>query len=354
MARPGVYLFTHIATQRHYVGMSWNVRKRIGGHARGESPRKFKAAINKYGRKAFLVVGLYYSLSVETDMLPQIEVDMIQAYASWGATGFNVMLGKGSVGPYSAEYAELVSVRFRALYGDEAWATQRKARLREDALARWADPEMRAMMLERSKNGTDRPETRAKLSASSTRMWKNPEKRQQIVASMKATLATPEAKARKSTPELVAHLKRISAAAWSDPDVVARHAAAQKIAANKPERIAAFSRAATEAWADPERRARQVASRIKRWEDTQARDAMSAKMKANDMRWINDGMILSRIKGCDPLPEGWAYGKGATATKGLVWINDRTKNRRIPKTDPIPDGWAAGVTTKGKPRSRKK
>lgn len=112
LSRPGGYLIRNIVNGKPYIGISGvktGIAGRIDGHKRGDSGRKFRNAVRKYGPGAFLVTPLFYVVGeVDKEWLQEVEADLIRDYDSV-ANGYNTVAAAGGVGPYGPEFGKIIS-----------------------------------------------------------------------------------------------------------------------------------------------------------------------------------------------------------------------------------------------------
>lgn len=90
--KAGVYLIQNLVNGKYYVGESGNVRERLQNHSFGQSPRKLRNAINKYGVANFLVIPVWYATVEEPDKSYQLglETDLIIEFDSIN-NGYNIL-----------------------------------------------------------------------------------------------------------------------------------------------------------------------------------------------------------------------------------------------------------------------
>lgn len=168
VARPGVYLITHIESDMKYVGASKNVAKRIWEHATGNGnvPQLYEV-IKQYSgkrshsrRHAFFIEPLYYTVDVNATRkegkLHSVEIAMIEFHNSINH-GWNL--------PHTdiaslARSPDAVAKRIRTE------ATQdTKDRRSAVMLARWSDIEYSSRVTASIREANVDPERNAKISA---------------------------------------------------------------------------------------------------------------------------------------------------------------------------------------------
>lgn len=183
---PGVYLITHLASGKVYVGVARNLSMRLYCHAHNGSPTRLKRAISKHGLGAFLIQPIFVSFSDDPFFLLSVEEALI---AEWDAikNGYNLVERDGRLGPVGPAFA----------------AHQREV--------------------------CSRPETRARRSVAAKKRMKNPEHRAWFIAAGREYWLTEEGRRLNSQrrteknqdPELEA--KRLAGlrAYQQRPDVIA-------------------------------------------------------------------------------------------------------------------------------------
>lgn len=242
---PGVYLLTHEASGRHYVGSSFDLKRRLTDHAFLASGQggtghesKINIALRTYGAGAFRATPLYYLYSLRQDLVSQQLADaehaLIECYDCI-LCGFNTF-----------------ATTLRAAWQDQNFrqhvaASRKTPTALVNRAAVFSSAEFKAKVSATSQVTWADPERRANASIQSTASWADPERRAAQSARLSAYLATEEGRAQRSA-------------------------------------------SATEANARPEVRA-------KHSENTSA------------LVWITDGTQATRIKIGAAIPEGWRLGR---------------------------------------------
>ena len=88
----GIYLITHIATGRKYVGQSENVGRRIAEHSYGNSTGEICRAVKEFGWAAFVAEVLETCDRCDLD---EAEARWVQAHDCLVPNGFNTMRPTG-------------------------------------------------------------------------------------------------------------------------------------------------------------------------------------------------------------------------------------------------------------------
>lgn len=258
--RPGVYTIRHIETGKVYVGASYNVHKRLQSHANGSDRLRLQRDIDRYGKSAFEVVPIYYSLDGTFAMLIA-EADAIENYDAINH-GYNYMTSSGdetfperhrqALRDFAAKNPEYH--RKRAL---ELWQTETFREARAAAFARPEVQRLRAIAFAK-------PEFLDRISESSLDRWADPNYHSKTSAAIRK--------------------------AWSDPELRQEHSERIRDALAKPEAKENQKRAAKEVNSRPEVKAK-------------LSNAIS------NLIWITDGNRNRRIPKYDAIPEGWRRGK---------------------------------------------
>jgi len=248
--RAGVYMLRHLLTGRAYIGISYNISKRIRQHA-GKSGKcsKIGKAIATFGRASFEAVPLYYALNGAIG-LAAAERELIQEFKTADG-GYNTNVAGRGAGPYGKRFCEIA----KAIQWTPALIEKRKRTLADRALVRRRG---RAISIAQS-----RPEVKAKMRARK-RAVITEEMRRAISDRMKASQNTEKAKRRVS---------RQTKSRSKDP---------------------AFRRT----WLPKLRAAAQ---------DPERRKKISS-FRAGGM-WINNGTRAAYLPANEQIPEGWKRGK---------------------------------------------
>ena len=141
----GIYLITHLASGRCYVGQSRNIEARWKQHRGGDSNRFLKRAVVKYGWDSF-----QFEVVEECplDQLNDREVFHINRLRSVSPEGFNLRAGGLQMAEISEETREAFRRANRKKAQDPDW--RRKQRQTARRLAQ--DPDWRRKQLEASRD----------------------------------------------------------------------------------------------------------------------------------------------------------------------------------------------------------
>lgn len=147
----GIYLITHRASGKRYVGQSVNIRGRWAEH-RSSNGSKLAAALKKHGPDAFTFEIV--------EPCPREELNDREAFYVWAfdcvsPKGYNLTTGGGQALKFSEEARAKLSQSLR-----NSEALKVGVRRRED------DPEKQARRLAAVREAVAAPEVRARLSAS--------------------------------------------------------------------------------------------------------------------------------------------------------------------------------------------
>ena len=251
LRRPGIYVIQHNLSGRRYVGISGDVARRIGEHARGRGGSgRLQDAIKADGAGNFTATPIYYSLGTAVG-LAAIEAKLIADYDSI-ENGYNTTAQGRGAGPYGPVFKRLLKEAIN------------KPGIKEARAATNALPETRARRTAALLKSHNDPEFRARHSAIHkalrTGSWLNaPEVREKI----KVAINKPEA--------LEARSKRMKEF-HADPAGKAKHLSAVRLANASPERNTKIS------------------------------------LSRKGLRWINNGVENRAIRETEP-PIGWRFGK---------------------------------------------
>ena len=152
----GIYLITHIASGRGYVGQSVDIESRFRDHLAGRGSVKLSRALKKYGPEAFEFRVLFVC---DREELNRREAEFIQQLNTLHPYGFNLIGGGGQPGAMSSE----TRARFR-----EAGRRRMEDPARREALAAarakaWRNPERRAIQRQVMLSVLSRPEVQQQL-----------------------------------------------------------------------------------------------------------------------------------------------------------------------------------------------
>lgn len=269
LSRAGAYGIYCIPSGKWYIGITGrSIAKRLREHCYSGDCKKLLNAIGKHGVDSFIAVPLYYCIANETTDLPCIEQELINIYAAFGKTGYNVTLSAGIIGPFGPEHGALVSAG-RKLH--------------------FANPANRLKHRERQKKSHARPEVRAKLSASLTEYFANPEARKKDGEAITKSHARPEVKA---------NISNAQRTRFADPQARAVTSAATKDAMARPDVIAKVSKASSRNWQNPDYRAKQSKSRSSgqksAWQNPEIRAQRTAAITAS---WQDPEVRVKRLAG---------------------------------------------------------
>lgn len=127
----GIYLLTHIATGRKYVGQSTNIRSRWTCHARGTTATKIGAAIFKHGWPAFKAEILELC---DFDQLNAAEMRWVSHYDCVAPKGFNLTTGGSLQTRYSDETkAKIAAANRLRVISEETREKMRNRTISEEA-----------------------------------------------------------------------------------------------------------------------------------------------------------------------------------------------------------------------------
>lgn len=249
--RSGVYVIRHLVTGRCYVGISADVARRVGEHARGRGGAgRLQDAIRAEGAGAFVIIPVFYTLA-GTIGLAEVEAEIIAANRAV-EDGYNTTAQGRGCGPYGARFSAALRIGKNT-------------------------PEAKARIAETNA----RPEVRARRSKAILKSHSDPDLRARLSAIGKASghgdrIHTDESKekSRKSarSPERRAAMSARMLQFHADPAGKAKHLAAVRIANANPKRNSKISK-----------------SRI-------------------GLRWITNGLANRAIREAEP-PLGWRFGK---------------------------------------------
>lgn len=309
LSRAGAYLIRNTVNGKCYVGISQNVSRRLGDHARsyGCAPLLIKA-IKKHGVGAFEAIPILYSLK-GTDWLPVAEAVLILA---WNALehGYNVQAASGAVGPYGPKHGAAISASqarpdVKAVmtansrrFAGSVEGKEHYRKLSVSMSGRIVSDETKKRQSVSHRKRASTPEAKLAASKRFTKLWTDPEYARAIKEAMAKTRNTAESKVR----VCAAAKKR-----WTDPEMRARHHASRGKTISTPEYKMALSARGREIMARPGVKERRSVTYAATLANTDLRERMSASMIGS--RWITDGVInrKSRLEG--PLENGWKIGR---------------------------------------------
>ncbi len=152
----GIYLITHIATGRKYVGQSIDIHKRWREHSRSKSGGILAHAISKYG---------WISFSAEIvqicspDDLDNMEIHVIHQHNCISPNGFNLATGGGHSLHHAESIAKMSLSQTGVMHSEET-----KAKISKSCKARMTDEE-RMHLSETLKGRPRNPDAVAKTAA---------------------------------------------------------------------------------------------------------------------------------------------------------------------------------------------
>ena len=251
LRRPGIYVIQHNLSGRRYVGISGDVARRIGEHARGRGGSgRLQDAIKADGAGNFTATPIYYSLGTAVG-LAAIEAKLIASYDSI-ENGYNTTAQGRGAGPYGPVFKRLLKEAIN------------KPGIKEARAATNALPETRARRTAALLKSHNDPEFRARLSAIHKALGAG------------SRLNTPEVRAKLSairqSPEARTALSKRMLSFYSNPESKAKHLRNVRLANANPKR----------------------------------NEKISSSRKG--LRWITNGVENRAIREGQP-PEGWRFGK---------------------------------------------
>lgn len=214
----GIYVITHRATGKRYVGQSVNIRSRWTAHRHSDGDTRLARAIRRHGPDAFAFEIVELCTPEE---LNDREAFYVWAFDCLSPKGYNLQSGGGQ-GQVATEEVrakirdanvrhlthlstdpEMRAKRARAVkvaYDNPEFRSSHLARSRSVNAALWADPEFRAKVSESVRAATSRrwadPETRAdltwKIAESNRRKAQDPEYLAKIAVSNRCRRHTQE------------------------------------------------------------------------------------------------------------------------------------------------------------------
>lgn len=158
----GIYLLTHIATGRKYVGQSVDIHKRFGNHSLGRKNTKLGNAVLKYGWAAFTAEIIELCVP---DQLNALEMQWVKHHDCIAPLGFNLTSGGSLQTKYSLETRAKMSAANRLRVVTE----ETRAKLR----AKVNSPETRLAISISNQGRKHSEESSAKKSAASKRYNEN-------------------------------------------------------------------------------------------------------------------------------------------------------------------------------------
>jgi len=178
----GIYVITHRATGKRYVGQSLDIARRWAEHRKGkESTPKLAAAVRKYGPDSFTFEIAELCAREELD---DRECFYIFAFESLTPKGYNIGIGGGTV-TFTPEVRAKMS---------ESLRTSPSFR------RRWADPEFRAKNAEANRILRQDPEWKKRVTEANRRMlanrWQDPEFRARQAEAVRRLHSDPEFRAK--------------------------------------------------------------------------------------------------------------------------------------------------------------
>ena len=198
--RPGIYMIVNLKNKLRYIGLSYNIARRSRNHASPGGNKPISSAINELGRKRFLIVPLFYSITDTANGLAAIEADLIATYGS-AEYGYNVAEHSRGAGPYGPKHCALASA---GQWTPEAiekrrlrLADKKLTKRRGDAIrAAHATPEGKAKLLARTTRGKVSAEEKIALRNRQLAYWAKPGSKENLSSKMKSHHANPAFKKR--------------------------------------------------------------------------------------------------------------------------------------------------------------
>jgi group I intron endonuclease len=237
MEQSGIYVWTCTPTGKQYVGSALNIFNRKAFHL-FQLRKKihhsfiFQRVWDVHGEAAFRFEVLLICAPADLIFYEQRAMDVLKPE-------LNIKMVAGSNLGY--QHTEESKKKLSESSRKERTTSEGRARVSAQAKRQWADPKIRAKMLEAS----SKPETVAKKSASMKERWNNPEykekvaktmneRRDDINRSLKEAANRPEVKAYRlanlNTPQAKAKSAIGLKKAWEDPENRKRWSDAQKAA----------------------------------------------------------------------------------------------------------------------------
>lgn len=233
----GIYLITHTATGRKYVGQSVDIRHRFIEHATTKKRSRLGNAVRKYGWGAFetQIIEL-----CEREHLNQAETKWITDHNCFAPKGFNLTTGGNQQFAFSAETRAKISASLKGRKPTQKSIAKRVAT--NTGTKRSAETKANMAAL----HGPVSTETKAKISLSNTGKIRTEEFKARISATRTGSKHTPEAKeknrvastGRKLTPESIAKMRATHLGKKRTPEAKAKMAAAKLGTKQTPETIA--------------------------------------------------------------------------------------------------------------------
>lgn len=279
--RAGIYLIENLCNGMKYIGISYNLARRVRQHAANCATKRSKIgrAINAAGAHQFLVIPLFYSITGTTEGLEIDETSLIKDHGCI-EHGYNIAAAGRSAGPYGPAFsAVLISAfsrpdiiaRIKKVRSNPEWRKRRAEAIR----AAYARPEVKEFWRSRQnppdpienakriRAAFQRPEAQMKLRARRRRKFTE-EARANISARVGAFKNTEKEKTRVSKQML---------ALFATDEFKIKHLEASRTANAKPER--------------------------------------NEKIKAYRVGgcWITDGTIQRYLTSGEELPAGWKKGR---------------------------------------------
>lgn len=204
----GLYVIRHRESGKEYVGLSQNVRQRVGKHMLAANAGSLlHRAIGKHSAEAFDV---FLRVFAPPEALPALETAAIRERGTMLPGGYN--LTEGGEGVWGRRHTDEVRAKLRALRLGSTLSAATRAKISAAAERMWT-PEMRAKVSAAGRGKSRSAETRARMSEANRS--RPPEHWERVAAATRARTVTAETRekqaenARSRSPE---HLAKIAAA----------------------------------------------------------------------------------------------------------------------------------------------
>lgn len=197
----GIYLLTHIATGRKYVGQSVDIKKRWQVHARGQCLMHLGRSVAVHGWSAFTSEVIELCTREE---LNAAEAKWVKLHNCISPHGFNLTTGGGHHTLSAESKAKMSAVRTGKQFTEQTKENMRRAQLNRSE--EWAS-KITASKIGRKLS----EETKAKISASNTGLRHTPESKAKMSAARKGCVHSPERIAKTKLAMAAARLLRNNA-----------------------------------------------------------------------------------------------------------------------------------------------
>lgn len=184
----GIYLITHIATGRKYVGQSIDIHKRWTVHSRGKCKMRLGNAIALYGWSAFVAEIIEIC---DENSLNDSESKWVAFHDCVSPNGFNLTTGGGHFALSEESKQKMSIVRTGKVFSAET--TKNMSEAQRNRSEEWADK------LNKKRFGRSlSKETRDKIGASSTGRKHSAEAKNKMSAARKGVVFSPETRSKLS------------------------------------------------------------------------------------------------------------------------------------------------------------